>query len=68
VIYAANSYDLEHRYQSEDRTHRRGQRNVVTYIDLIARGTVEEKIVKSLRKKLDLAKIITGANYEDWLI
>lgn len=68
VIYAANSYDLEHRYQSEDRPHRRGQKRSVTYIDLIARGTVEEKIVKALRKKLNLAKIITGANYEDWLI
>jgi hypothetical protein len=68
VIFAANSYDLEHRYQAEDRNHRVGQTKTVTYIDLITRGTVEEKIVKALRKKLDLARIITGANYEDWLI
>lgn len=55
VIYYSNSYSLEHRLQSEDRAHRIGQRNVVTYIDMIARGTIDEKIVRVLRQKRDLA-------------
>jgi Mesyanzhinovviridae DNA helicase len=67
-IYACNSHDLEHRFQSEDRNHRKGQQESVTYIDLITRGTVEEKIIIALRKKLDLAMTVTGANYKDWLI
>lgn len=68
AIYAANNYDLEHRYQSEDRCHRIGQTNKVTYIDLIVRGTVEEKIVWALRKKIDLATAITGENFRQWLV
>jgi len=68
AIYAANNHDLEHRYQSEDRCHRIGQVNKVTYIDLIVRGTVEEKIVWALRKKIDLATAITGENFRQWLV
>jgi Mesyanzhinovviridae DNA helicase len=68
VIYAANNHDLEHRYQSEDRCHRLGQTNRVTYVDLICRETVEEKIITALRKKIDLATIITGENFREWLI
>jgi Mesyanzhinovviridae DNA helicase len=68
VIYAANTFDLEHRFQSEDRCHRIGQKNKVTYIDLIARGTVEEKIIWALRNKIDLQKTITGEKYREWLV
>jgi Mesyanzhinovviridae DNA helicase len=68
VIYAANDYDLEHRFQSEDRCHRIGQHKNVTYIDLIVRGTVEESIIRALRKKIDLTRAITGENYRKWLI
>jgi hypothetical protein len=67
-IYAANGYNLEMRQQSEDRNHRKGQKKPVTYVDLIARGTVEEKIVRALRQKIDLATAITGENYREWLI
>lgn len=69
VVYYSNDYDLEHRAQSEDRTHRGGQTaERVTYIDLIARGTVDEKIVKALRAKINLAAQITGDNYREWLV
>jgi len=37
--------------QSEDRAHRIGQDKSVTYIDIIAEETVDNKIVKSLRKE-----------------
>ena len=51
VVYYSNNYDLEKRLQSEDRAHRIGQVNKVTYIDLICENTVDEKIVKALKSK-----------------
>ena len=60
VVYYSNDYSLEVRMQSEDRAHRIGQTNKVTYIDLIAEGTIDEKIVKSLNSKIDLASKVMG--------
>lgn len=51
VIYYSNDFSYETRKQSEDRAHRIGQKNNVTYFDLIAMGTVDEKIVKALKEK-----------------
>jgi hypothetical protein len=34
----------------------------------MVRGTVDEKLIKALRKKMDLASVITGDNYREWLI
>jgi len=68
VIYYSNSYDLEIRLQSEDRAHRIGQEEKVTYIDLMAEKTVDEKIVKSLRNKINLATEVLGEGMREWLI
>jgi len=68
VIYYSNNYDLEKRLQSEDRAHRIGQTNKVTYIDLISKGTVDEKIVKALRNKLSLAQEVLGdEKWKNWI-
>lgn len=67
VIYYSNSFDLEHRLQSEDRAHRIGQTDHVRYIDLVAEGTVDAKIVASLRNKLSIASKITGDEVREWL-
>ena len=68
VIYYSNNYDLEKRLQSEDRAHRIGQTNKVTYIDIVCERTVDEKIVKALRKKQSIASTILGEEkYKDWL-
>lgn len=67
-VYYANNYDLEHRQQSEDRNHRDGQLRRVTYVDLVARGTVDEKQHQALRRKINMATTITGENYREWLI
>ena len=58
VIYFTNTYSLADRLQSEDRAHRIGQVNKVTYIDLIARQTIEKSILSILQKKLSLAKLV----------
>ena len=67
VVYYSNSYDLEKRLQSEDRAHRIGQTGSVTYVDLIAEKTIDERIVKSLRDKIDIANEIMGEDIKDWI-
>ena len=47
--------------------HRIGQEKSVTYIDIIARKTVDEKIVKALRKKINIASAIMGEELKDWI-
>jgi SNF2 family DNA or RNA helicase len=67
VIYYANDFNLETRIQSEDRCHRLGQKNTVTYIDFICEGTIDEKIVKSLRSKIDIGAKVLGEEAREWL-
>ena len=67
VIYYSNSYDLEIRLQSEDRAHRIGQKNKVTYVDLVSPGTIDEKILGALRSKIDLAGQVLGEDVQSWL-
>ena len=67
VIYYSNGYDLEKRLQSEDRAHRIGQKKSVTYVDIIAENTVDEKIVKSLRKKINIASEVMGEELRSWI-
>lgn len=67
-VYYSNTQDLEDRLQSEDRAHRSGLKHSVAYVDLTAEGTMETKLIQSLRKKLDLATVITGDSYRNWII
>jgi SNF2 family DNA or RNA helicase len=67
VIYYSNGYDLEKRLQSEDRAHRIGQKKSVTYVDILADKTVDEKIVKSLRKKINIASEVLGEELKSWI-
>lgn len=67
VIYYSNDFNLETRVQSEDRCHRIGQKNPVTYVDLIAEGTVDEYIVHALQNKIKLAGAALGEEMRQWL-
>ena len=67
MVYYSNGYDLEKRMQSEARIDRIGQTKPMTYIDLICEDTVDQKIVKSLRKKVDIATQIMGEELKDWI-
>lgn len=76
VIYFSNSYNLESREQSEDRAHRISQTGMihgddtepsVLYIDLVARGTVDERILKVLKGKKKLTEEIVQSNWR-WLL
>lgn len=66
-IYFENSWSLRERLQSEDRAHRAGMSDEpVTYIDLIAAGTYDEKLLQALRAKRDTAAIVTGDSFTPW--
>ena len=67
VIYYSNGYDLEKRLQSEDRAHRIGQKKSVTYVDLMCDETVDAKIVKALRKKINIASEVLGEELKSWI-
>ena len=67
VVYYANDFNLDTRQQSEDRCHRIGQKNKVTYVDLISEGTLDERIVESLRNKINLSAKVLGEEARQWL-
>lgn len=67
VVYYSNSFNLESRLQSEDRAHRIGQDKTVTYVDLIARDTLDKKLLTALRSKKNLADLITGDDWKEWI-
>tara|TARA_R110002012_G_scaffold131008_3_gene283544 strand:- start:338 stop:1777 length:1440 start_codon:yes stop_codon:yes gene_type:complete len=68
VIYYSNGYDLEVRLQSEDRAHRIGQTNKVTYIDIIVENTVDEKVIQALRDKINISTQVLAEGYKEWII
>lgn len=67
VVYYANADDLDLREQSEDRTHRMGTVGAVTYWDIVCPGTVDEKIIRSLRGKKDVKRAVMRDGLEAWI-
>jgi SNF2 family DNA or RNA helicase len=67
VIYYSNDYSLETRLQSEDRAHRIGQDEPVTYIDVEAVETIDKAIVAALRNKQSVASLVTGDPKLRWI-
>lgn len=67
VIYFSNNYRSDIREQSEDRAHRIGQKNPVLYVDLVCKGTVDEKIIKALRSKRKIAAEVLGDEWREWI-
>jgi SNF2 family DNA or RNA helicase len=68
VVYYSNTDNLEHRDQSEERAQGIDKVNSVAYVDLMTPGTVDEKIIRALRRKIDMATTITGDDWREWLI
>ena len=68
TIYFSNNYDLEKRLQSEDRNHRSGQEDKVLYVDLVSPNTVDERILKALRKKINIADTIMDEGVREWIV
>jgi SNF2 family DNA or RNA helicase len=69
VVYFSNNYNLEVRMQSEDRAHRMGQKGTVVYIDIVAKNTLDEAIMKSLVNKGQIAaKTLGEEDLKTWLL
>src|SRR5213075_687404 len=60
AIYETLTWRYDYYAQSQDRNHRIGQRNPVTYIRLIADGTVEQAVAEALARKATIATEILG--------
>lgn len=58
AIYYSCNYDLDLRLQSEDRCHRIGTKKNVVYIDIVATGTIDERIASVLQAKEMIATTI----------
>lgn len=58
VVYYSNSFSFTDREQSEDRAHRIGQTKSVTYIDLVAEGTVDSTVTQALQEKKDVSEFV----------
>jgi hypothetical protein len=54
AIYYANSFNREHRWQSEDRIHRLGMCGTALYADMVAHGTVDRMVLDSYKVTEDL--------------
>ena len=67
MVYYSNGYDLEKRQQSEARIDRIGQKKPMTYIDIICEDTVDDRIVKALRKKVNIASQVMGEELKAWI-
>ena len=58
MVFYSLDYSMSNFEQTKARIHRVGQKNGCTYIYLIAKGTVDSKILNALRNKADLAKML----------
>jgi hypothetical protein len=67
VLYYNTGYNLGERQQSEDRCHRIGQKNPVTYSDCLALNTIDEGILQALVDKFDVGAQVTGDQVRTWL-
>lgn len=57
-VYMSKDFSLGNYEQSLARVHRPGQTGTVTYVHLVARGTIDETINKALAKRKDIVETI----------
>ena len=67
VIFMEHDWNPMKDLQAMDRAHRIGQKKTVTYVDLICEDTVDEKIVKALRDKINIASEVLGEELKAWI-
>jgi SNF2 family DNA or RNA helicase len=58
MVFYSLDYSMSNFEQCKARIHRAGQRMPCTYIYLTAQGTVDEKVLKALKNKANLAKTL----------
>lgn len=58
MVFYSLDYNMANFEQARARIHRVGQKNACTYVHLIAAHTVDEKVLKALKNKADLAQML----------
>lgn len=58
MVFYSLDYSMSNFEQTKARIHRMGQRIPCTYLYLVARGTVDEKVLAALESKADLARTL----------
>ncbi len=58
MVFYSLDYSMSNYEQTRARIHRVGQKHPCTYIHLVARGTVDEKVLGALQDKANLAKTL----------
>lgn len=58
MVFYSEDYSMSNFEQAKARIHRVGQKENCTYIYLVAKGTVDEKVLEALRSKADLARTL----------
>lgn len=58
MVFYSLDYSMSNFEQTKARIHRVGQKQSCTYIYLLAKNTVDEKVLKALKEKADLAKTL----------
>ena len=66
VIYLSNGFSTEDRVQSEDRAHRKGTVNKVTYYDIVCPATEDVRVLRVIRENLKISDLVMDA-IQDWL-
>ena len=58
AVFYSLSYNFADYEQAKARIHRIGQKNTCTYIHLIAKNTIDEKVMEALSKKKNIADLV----------
>ena len=67
MVFYSLDYSMSNFEQAKARIHRVSQKKDCLYIYLVAKGTVDRKVLRALRGKVDLARMLvddyrTGKN------
>lgn len=62
MVFYSLDYSMANFEQAKARIHRSGQTRNCHYIYLVAKGTVDRKVIRALRSKTDLARMLI----DDW--
>ena len=64
MLYYSNTYDADHREQSEKRAHRIGLEHVVNYLDIRANGSNDDKVAEVLSGKKSVADMLRDGSWK----
>lgn len=67
MTFYNTTFEYGKRLQAEDRANRIGSTGALNIRDIVATGTVDEKIIESLRTKHEVASFVMGEEVRSWV-